>query len=854
MRITLPELSLVVLVGASGSGKSTFARNHFEPTQVLSSDACRAMLSDDEDDQSVTPEAFELLHFIAGKRLALGKPCVVDATNLRPEDRRGLIRLAREHHVIPVAIVFNLAEAVCRERNRQRTGREHFGRVVRNHTQQLRRSLKSIRREGFRQLHILGSEEEVDSVSVAFQRMWTDRREDTGPFDIIGDIHGCFVETRKLLEKLGYRIAKAGSEAEPRFRVTPPEGRTAVFLGDLVDRGPDSPNVLRLVMDMVEDGVAVCVPGNHEVKFEKKLSGRDVKLTHGLAETMEQFECESGGFKGRVRRFIGGLVSHYVMDGGRLVVAHAGMKEAYQGRASGAVRAFALYGETTGETDEYGLPVRYEWARDYRGEAMVIFGHTPVAEAEWQNGTICIDTGCVFGGKLTALRYPEKELVQVAAERQYYEPVKPLAPPEPERAGAQHQHDDLLDIADVLGKRRIQTRWGSTVTITEERALAAIEVLSRFAVHPKWINYLPPTMSPSETSRKDNLLEHPAEALKYFENQGVRTVICEEKHMGSRAVVQICRHAEAARRHFGASNGEIGICYTRSGRRFFPESSMERPLLDRLRDAIDNSGLWDELQTDWMTLDCELMPWSAKALALIQSQYAAVAAAASVSLSASADALGRAKARGLPVDALLNSVRERRELAERYTSAYGAYCWQVESIDDLKLAPFHLVASEGTSHFGKDHGWHMEMAARIASSGDPTCVATPYRVVDLDDEAQRQDAAARWEELTRAGGEGMVVKPLPFLATGPNGFVQPALKCRGPEYLRIIYGPEYSTPANIERLRSRSLGGKRRMALRQLLLGMEGVERFVEKAPLRKVHECALGILALEAEPIDPRL
>ncbi|MFD0788303.1 metallophosphoesterase, partial [Micromonospora azadirachtae] len=195
---------------------------------------------------------------------------------------------------------------------------------------------------------------------------------------------------------------------------------------DLVDRGPDSPGVLRLVMGMVAAGHAICVPGNHEQKLLRRLRGRDVRLTHGLAETMAQLEAESPEFVSAVARFVDGLVSHFVLDGGRLVVAHAGLKEEYQGRASGRVRAFALFGETTGETDEYGLPVRYPWARDYRGSAMVVYGHTPTPEPEWVNNTICVDTGCVFGGRLTALRYPERELVSVAAKREWYAPARPL--------------------------------------------------------------------------------------------------------------------------------------------------------------------------------------------------------------------------------------------------------------------------------------------------------------------------------------------------------------------------------------------------------------------------------------------
>ena len=854
MEITVPELSLVVLVGASGSGKSTFADKHFKATEILSSDACRALVSDDENDQTVTNAAFEVLHYIAGQRLALGKLVVVDATNVQQDARRGLLRLAREYHVIPMAVVLDLPQSLCHDRNAHRTNRNFGIHVVRNQVRQLRRSMRSLRREGFRQVHVLRSPEEVASVTFVRQPMWTDKRAETGPFDIIGDIHGCFEETRSLLTTLGYAVSESMRETGIGYSVTPPDGRKAIFIGDLVDRGPDSPGVLRLVMDMVEDGVGICVPGNHETKLQRKLSGRNVKLTHGLAETMEQFEGESEVFIARVKSFIPALISHYVLDRGRLVVAHAGMKEAYQGRGSGTVRAFALYGETTGETDEYGLPVRYDWASEYRGDAMVVYGHTPVSEAEWLNNTICIDTGCVFGGKLTALRYPEKELVHVPAARQHYEPVKPLAARDSSTLAARHEHDDMLDIEDALGKRRIQTEWGRTVILTEDRTLAALEVMSRFAVHPKWINYLPPTMSPCETTAKANLLEHPEEALDYYRRQGTDTVVCEEKHMGSRAVIQICRDAEAARDRFGIETGEIGVCYTRTGRRFFNAKSLEAQFLDRLCMAISRAGLWEELQTTWLTLDCELMPWSVKAMDLIRTQYAAVGAAANASLSASIDVLIRAQARGLPVDGMLDEQRRRLEMVARYATAYRGYCWEVESIEQLRLAPFHLLASEGGTHIDKHHRWHMDTLARLSSSADKVFVATPYKTVNLDDRGECDDVTSWWEELTAAGGEGMVIKPLDFVAKGRKGYVQPALKCRGPEYLRIIYGPEYSREENVERLRSRGLGAKRQLALREFFLGLEGLQRFIRKEPARKVHECALGVLALESEPLDPRL
>ncbi|MDH3378564.1 MAG: polynucleotide kinase-phosphatase [Gammaproteobacteria bacterium] len=854
MQITVPELSLVVLVGASGSGKTTFAHKHFKATEVLSSDACRAMVADDDNDQTVTKDAFELLHYIAGKRLALGKLVVVDATNVQSDDRRGLLNLAREYHVIPMVVALDLPERLCHERNTDRPNRDFGKHVVRNQCRQLHQSLRRFKREGFRQIHVLRSPQEIESVSFVRQPMWTDKRSEHGPFDIIGDIHGCFDETRALLTALGYGIASNMDTGTLRYRVTPPAGRKAFFVGDLVDRGPDISNVLRLVMDMVDDDVAICVPGNHEVKLRKKLSGKNVKLAHGLAETMEQLGRESPEFIERVKTFITRLISHYVLDDGKLVVAHAGMKESFQGRGSGAVRAFALYGETTGETDEYGLPVRYNWASEYRGDAAVVYGHTPVLEAEWLNNTICIDTGCVFGGKLTAMRYPENEIVQVPAAATYYEPARPLGGLAGEHVSAQHQQDDVLDIEDVLGKRHIHTGLAKTVIVHEDKALAALEVMSRFAVHPKWINYLPPTMSPSETSQRPGLLEHPDEAFAYFAKQGINEVVCEEKHMGSRAIVQVCRTADAARQRFGIETGEIGVCYTRTGRRFFKDLALESEFLKRLQQSVERCGLWEELATDWMTLDCELMPWSMKAIELITAQHAAVGAAGINATKASIDALEMTLGRGIDVAELLAAQRDRGALLEKYTAAYRNYCWTVKSADDLRLAPFHLLASEGSPHFEKDHRWHMETLATLASSEDAIFVATPYRTVALEDDDQRADATRWWESLTSKGGEGMVIKPLQFLAKGKKGYVQPALKCRGADYLRIIYGPEYSRPENLDRLRSRGLSTKRQLALREFYLGLEGLERFVRREPIRRVHECALGVLALESEPVDPRL
>ncbi|MEV6331135.1 polynucleotide kinase-phosphatase [Streptomyces sp. NPDC051909] len=841
--LPVTDLSLVVLVGATGSGKSTFARRHFKPTEIVSSDFCRGLVADDENDQSASKDAFDVLHYIAGKRLAAGRLTVVDATNVQREARRQLVRLAREHDVLPIAIVLDLPENVCAARNAARPDRADMpGHVIQRHRRELRRSLKGLEREGFRKVHVLRSVAEVDTAEVVLEKRFNDLRHLTGPFDIIGDVHGCRSELETLLAKLGYVDGHH------------PEGRTAVFVGDLVDRGPDSPGVLRRVMGMVAAGDALCVPGNHENKLGRWLHGRTVQQTHGLAETIEQLEREPAEFKAEVAAFVDGLVSHYVLDGGRLVVCHAGLPEKYHGRTSGRVRSHALYGDTTGETDEFGLPVRYPWAEDYRGRATVVYGHTPVPNTSWINNTLCLDTGAVFGGKMTALRWPERELVDVPAERVWYEPAKPLAPEAP----GGHQGRPL-DLADVHGRRIVETRLMGNVAVREENAAAALEVMSRFAVDPRLLTYLPPTMAPTATSKTEGYLEHPAEAFAQYAADGVGRVVCEEKHMGSRAVVLVCKDAAVATERFGvaAGDGVTGVVHTRTGRPFFDDRATTELVLARLRAAIGAAGLWEELDTDWLLLDGELMPWSLKSAGLLRSQYAAVGAASRAVFPGALGALEQAAARGVPgVDALLGRQRERAADAAAFTDAYRRYCWPTEGLEGVRFAPFQVLAARGRSLAAVPHDGQLAWLDRLVEH-DPTGLLQVTRrlVVDPADEASVRAGVDWWLELTAAGGEGMVVKPLAAVATGKDGRpVQPGVKVRGREYLRIIYGPEYTRPDNLERLRNRFLGHKRSLALREYALGLEALDRLAAGEPLWRVHEAVFAVLALESEPVDPRL
>ncbi len=848
----IPELSLVVLVGVTGSGKSTFARTHFRPTEVLSSDACRGMVADDENDQAATPAAFEVLNFIAARRLAGGRLTVVDATNVQPDARKQLVALAREHDVLPVAIVLDLPESVCLERNAANLARGYPAQVIRRQHDQLRRGLRSLAREGFRTVHVLRGAEEIAAARIVRTRLFNDLRHETGPFDVIGDVHGCRDELESLLTRLGYQIRRddAGRAAGASH-----PGRRAVFVGDLVDRGPDTPGVLRLVMGMVSDGDALCVQGNHESKLVRALRGGKVQVSHGLAESLAQLAAEPAEFRAAALTFMDSLISHYVLDGGSLVVAHAGLVERFHGRTSRRVREFCLYGQTTGETDEYGLPVRYPWAADYRGTATVLYGHTATPTPEWVNNTMCLDTGCVFGGRLTAMRYPEREVVSVPASQVYYESARPfqVAPAESAAEAPVRRDPDVLDITDVSGRRVIETAHRGRVGVRAENAAAALEVASRFGIDPRWLLYLPPTMSPVGTSGRPGLLEHPDEAFDAYRADGVDQVVCEEKHMGSRAVLLLCRDAGSARARFGAPGDALGAAWTRTGRPFFDEA-LTSQLIDRARVAAGQAGLFDELDSPWLLLDAELLPWSAKAGQLIRDQYAAVGAAARASLTAAADVLGQAEASGLDVAGLLQRTRARLANAAEFTAAYRRYCWDTDGLSGVRLAPFQVLASEGAAHHQRPHSWHLDLADRLVAADPGLFVTTRRLFVDAADPASVAAGVAWWQDLVAAGGEGMVVKPALNLTTGRKGLAQPGLKVRGPDYLRLIYGPDYTVPENLDRLRQRGLGHKRSLALREYALGLEALDRLARGEPLWRVHECVFAVLALESEPVDPRL
>ncbi|MGB9802450.1 AAA family ATPase [Desulfofundulus sp.] len=418
--LSIPKTSLVVLCGSAGCGKSTFAARWFKDTQIVSSDHCRALVSDEEENMAASPQAFKVFHCLIEQRLTLGRLTVADSTALTVRARKDLLKQARRHDFQTILIVFNFPEELCQRLNARRT-RVVESRVITEHQRLLRETLNTVHREGFDRVYILAPEE-IRNVRVEIVPLPVESPA-TGPFDLIGDVHGCLVELEELLTRLGYS-RRGGTWFHP-------ENRKVIFLGDLGDRGPFNIASINLAMDMVEAGHAMYVPGNHCRKLARFLSGHRVQVRHGLERTIRELEqlssSERDNFSRRFLQFFHQAVPYLILDGGRLVAVHGGIKEKMIGRLSPRIRDFCLYGDATGEVTPEGLPVRRDWAREYRGQALVVYGHTPVPLPVFRNNTIDIDQGCVMGGKLTALRYPEREIVQVPARQVYYSPVKSIA-------------------------------------------------------------------------------------------------------------------------------------------------------------------------------------------------------------------------------------------------------------------------------------------------------------------------------------------------------------------------------------------------------------------------------------------
>ena len=600
---------------------------------------------------------------------------------------------------------------------------------------EVRRGLGGLQREGFRQVWKLSSADSIEATTVTRHPLWTDKRHDAGPFDIIGDIHGCAGELQALLGTLGYRVEWSHDRGDRKVSVTPPEGRKVVFVGDLVDRGPNTPDALRIAMSMTAAGTAYAVQGNHERKLERWLTGRKVTVAHGLQQTIDQLDGQDRA----LREEPSGLPRRPAQP--RLARRRAARRRPRRAEG-GDDRPRLRRGAGV-------RPLRRDHRRDRRvrpARPRRLGGGLPRQDHRRLRPHPGAPRGLGEQHDLHRhrLRFRRQaDRAALARERTgrrsgrahvvRADPTRSAASPTPGRR--RPMRTIMLDIEDVTGRRWIDTELKGRIVVAEENASAALEVMSRFAHAPQWLAYLPPTMSPSETSAQEGWLERPEEAFAHFLERGVAEVVCEEKHMGSRAVIALCRSEEAAQARFGAVAGETGAVWTRTGRAFFAEPAMTEALLERLCASADAVGLWAELGTDWLLLDAEIMPWSAKAGSLIESQYGPVAASSRAGFSAAATAFTRAAARGVEVTELASRFADRGERAALYAKAWVPYVWPVSGVGDLKVAPFHLLASEGRVWSDQDHVWHMTLADRLAATGDGVVTPTRWRTVALDDPA-----------------------------------------------------------------------------------------------------------------------
>jgi len=429
MLVGIPENALVLLIGPRGVGKSRFAARHFDPGQVVSLPQMRKMVCDQPDLLEATNDAAELQALLVEMRLAWGRFTVVDSTNLRFRNRQNLLTLARKFHAPVVAIVFDLPES-ARAHGERLSGLPSFlpgipdnltVEPLEEQLASLKDALPRLGQEGFHRVYLFSTPEERDQAEIQIQKLPCNRKEHQGPFDLIGDVHGCCDELESLLGLLGYR-REAIAEC-PGFTWRHPEGRMAVFVGDILDRGPRILDTYRLVRSMILARTALAVQGNHELKVYRHFKAAKPEPRPSILQTLREIEQEDPGTQRETIRelveFIEGLPHHLVLDGGRLVAAHAGLREDLQGRDSALVRNQALFGDAHARFDEESDATRMEWVHQYRGRALVVYGHTPVTESAILNRTINIDTGCVFGGRLTALRYPEMATHFVEAQKAY---------------------------------------------------------------------------------------------------------------------------------------------------------------------------------------------------------------------------------------------------------------------------------------------------------------------------------------------------------------------------------------------------------------------------------------------------
>jgi polynucleotide kinase-phosphatase len=865
MEVVLPYAGIVLLVGPSNSGKSTLlkrllANEQLLSSEVVSSDDFRVLVSDiefidwkqrptDEADalydqyQKISEEAFALMDSLVETRCKLNKLTIVDATHLHPDDRKRYISIARNNHVPIVAIILDVDQDILLERDELRDNPRGKRRIKQQY-QVFKREKRFIKKEGYHATYFVQNTDEIELKRHHKNPIEIDV--DKG-IDIIGDIHGCFDEMIEILEKLGY-------EQNHENYYIHPEGRKFLSLGDVMSRGPKSLESMQFFLRHVNNGLAYMIDSNHGWKIARWLDGRKVTLNHGdefVKEELKKFQEQYGEertieiIKKELKKFLLDAPSHYVLTRNgvpTLVCTHAGIKDEFIGKQSYDVSDFCRYGDTDG-FDDTGKPIRKDWSIHHKTSTLIIWGHDPKPKPLIINNTINIDQGVVFGGELTAFRYPEKEFVSVIAKKDYSDgDSNPLKELEKKRLNPPN-------IAKFINGYSVLTEDVGEISIPKEYAIPSIDTVSHFTVPIEELIYIPPTMCPTPLpSALDDYLEHPKEVIEYYRSMGVERMVAEKKHMGSRGILLLFKDKDSALKYVGRET--LGIVYTRTGRKFF-QDQVENDIVQKLNDGLIRHEYFQKYGTDYVLLDAEIMPWNLKAKELISSQYAHVSENAILDRTIIRSKLEKAIHHNKDLESWLTEYDDKLSNALVFKEVFQKYCWDIEDINQIQIAPFHVLAHSNETFFDKPHTWHMEMNRDFAKMVN-LFVETEFMVVH--DSSSEEAVINWWESITSDGHEGIVIKPETFISKSNGKLIQPAIKVRGRKYLNIIYGMDYLLPENLNRLKKRNVSKKQKLALKEFSLGVEGIRRFVSGESIERVHECVLGTLAMESDPVDPRL
>lgn len=863
MKIVLPYAGIVLLVGPSNSGKSTLLKSMIEnkkilSSEVVSSDEFRVLVSNiefidwrerpkDEADclfdeyQSISKEAFSMMDSVIEARCRLNKLTFVDATHLHPDDRKRYISLARKKHVPIVTVVLDIPLDTLIERDDQRDDPRGKRRIKQQY-QVFKREKRFIKKEGYTSTYFLNETNNIELV----RRSNPIEIDVKHGIDIIGDIHGCYDEMILVIEKLGYQKNQQDLYMHP-------DGRKFISLGDVMSRGPESLKTMLFFLRHVQNNLAYMIDSNHGWKIARWLDGRNVTLNHGdekVAEDFKQYEEEFGikraeEIKCTLKEFLLQAPSHYVFTKNgvqTLICTHAGIKDEFIGKQSHDISDFCRYGDTDG-FNQKGKPIRKDWFINHKTNTLVVWGHDPKPQPLLINNTINIDQGVVFGGKLTAFRFPEKEFVSIKALNDYSESTdNPLKEWEKRRLSPPN-------IGKFINGYSVLTEELGEVQIHQDIVKPAIDTISHFTIPIEQLIYIPPTMSPTpNASSLDDYLEHPQEAIDYYKSQGIQTMIAEKKHMGSRAILFLFKDKAAAKKYVGIDT--LGVIYTRRGRRFF-DVSTEGKLVMKINKDLHEYGYFQKYDTEYLLLDAEIMPWNYKAKELISNQYAHVSENAILDRTKLKGKIEAAAGENNDLKGWLEEYQQKLENAVTFKEVFQKYCWDIEDVNQIQIAPFHMLAHSKETFFDQSHTWHMEMNRELAKHSS-LFVETEYKIIN--NKASEEEVIKWWECMTSEGHEGIVIKPESFISRNKGKLLQPAIKVRGRKYLNIIYGMDYLLPENLVRLKNRNTGKKQKLALREFALGVEGIKRFVNGESIERVHECVLATLAMETDPVDPRL